>query len=239
MSNEIAVRNNNTGILSDGISFEHAQRVAKMFASSELVPNQYRNNVANCLVAMEIAHQCGISPMTVFQNLNVIHGKPSWSSTYVIASINASGKFKPIRFRITGEGDDKTCVAWTTDQGGEVLEGPPVSIRMAKAEGWFDKNGSKWKTMPELMMRYRAASFFGRLYAPEIMNGMQTEDEVRDIIAVESTVVDSKPADTKAAVEVLNAKIKAKKSEKPTETKGSEVQEGVAHDDGKENQEHF
>jgi hypothetical protein len=54
-------------------------------------------------------------------------------------------------------------------------------MKMAKAEGWVDKNGSKWKTMPELMIRYRAAAFFGRLYTPEIMMGMQTKEEILDI----------------------------------------------------------
>src|SRR5690606_28728464 len=52
---------------------------------------------------------------------------------------------------------------------------------MAHAEGWVSKNGSKWKTMPELMIRYRAAAFFGRLYAPEITMGMHTQEEVMDI----------------------------------------------------------
>lgn len=219
-SKEVAVVRQGGGILADANRFEHAQRVAKMFASSELVPNQYRNNVANCLVAMEVAATTGVSPMTVFQNLNVIHGKPSWSSQYVISAVNASGRFEPLRFKVEGTGDQKTCTAWTKDRTGEVLEGPPVSIGMAKAEGWFDKNGSKWKTMPDLMLRYRAAAFFGRLYAPDILNGMSTEDEVRDIITVESTVVETKdaaPTDQSAAAEILNDKLKKKKIEKTIE----------------------
>ena len=42
------------------------------------------------------------------------------------------------------------------------------------------KNGSKWQTMPELMLRYRAATFFGRLYAPDILMGMRSDVEVYD-----------------------------------------------------------
>jgi hypothetical protein len=56
-------------------------------------------------------------------------------------------------------------------------------MEMAKAEGWIDKTGSKWKTMPELMLKYRAAAFFGRLYAPEIMMGLYSADEIVDIAA--------------------------------------------------------
>ena len=52
---------------------------------------------------------------------------------------------------------------------------------MVKAEKWLQKNGSKWQTMPELMFHYRAASFFGRLYAPDILKGMHTIEENLDI----------------------------------------------------------
>lgn len=54
-------------------------------------------------------------------------------------------------------------------------------MEMAKAEGWVGKSGSKWKTMPELMIRYRAAAFWGRLYVPEIMMGMHTMEEIEDV----------------------------------------------------------
>jgi hypothetical protein len=53
---------------------------------------------------------------------------------------------------------------------------------MAIDEGWLTKNGSKWLTMPEIMLRYRCASLFGRLYAPELLMGLQTVEEVRDVI---------------------------------------------------------
>jgi hypothetical protein len=51
---------------------------------------------------------------------------------------------------------------------------------MAKADGWFQKDGSKWKTLPDLMLMYRSAMFFGRLYCPERILGMQAVDEVED-----------------------------------------------------------
>jgi len=54
-------------------------------------------------------------------------------------------------------------------------------MAMAEAEGWSTKPGSKWKTMPELMLRYRAAAFFARIYAPDITLGMQTSEESMDI----------------------------------------------------------
>lgn len=158
--------------------FELAQRKAKALASSDLVPKEYKGNVANCLLAMEVAERTKSSPLAVMQNLNIIHGKPAWSSSFIIAALNACGRFSPLRFKMTAD----SCTAIATDrETGEVLEGPPVTIQMAKDEGWYNKQGSKWKTMPELMLRYRAAAFFGRLYAPDILMGMYEQNEVVDM----------------------------------------------------------
>lgn len=114
----------------------------------------------------------------VMQNLHIIHGRPSWSSTFIIAALNACGRFTALRFETT---EDKCRAVATEKDTGAILEGPWVTIQMAKDEGWLTKAGSKWKTMPELMLKYRSAAFFGRLYAPEIMMGMHTEFEVQDV----------------------------------------------------------
>ena len=209
-----------TTAFSNAASFESAQRMALALVSSNIVPEQYRgkDNIGNAIVALEMAQRIGASPLAVMQNLNIIHGRPSWSSTFIIAALNSCGRFAPIRFEVTGDGDDRSCIAWTTDKTGERLEGPPASIAMAKAEGWYAKNGSKWKTMPELMLRYRAAAFFGRLYAPDVLNGMHATEEVEDIGAVrnvtartESPILDDAPTPAPAAeVEVLPPAKKAK-----------------------------
>lgn len=162
--------------------FEHAQRVAKMLASSSLIPETYRNNVQNTMIALEMANRIGASPIMVMQNLYIVQGKPSWSSSFIIASLNASKRFSPLRFEMDGKDDDYGCTAWAYDLAtGDKLEGPKVTHKMATSEGWISKSGSKWKTMPELMFRYRAAAFFGRLYAPDILMGMQTAEEVFDV----------------------------------------------------------
>ena len=162
--------------------FEHAQRVAKMLSTSSLIPKDFQGNIQNTMIALEMANRIGASPLMVMQNLYIVHGKPSWSSTFIIAALNACGRFSPVRFEVTGEGESLACYAWCYEnQTKEKLVGPTVTMKMAKAEGWVDKNGSKWKTMPELMIRYRAAAFFGRLYAPDIMMGMHTMEETIDI----------------------------------------------------------
>ena len=175
--------------LFDPTRFEHAQRVAKMFSESQLVPTAFQKNLPNCVIAMEIANRMGASHLAVMQSLNIIHGKPSWSSQFIIASINSSQRFTPLRFTYEGtKGTDGwSCFARAKSlQDGEECKGATVSIAMAKAEGWYGKSGSKWPAMGELMLMYRAATFFGRMFAPDMLMGMQSEEEVIDVNALAS-----------------------------------------------------
>jgi hypothetical protein len=172
-------------VFSSRSGFELAQRIARALSESSLVPNEYRSNIPNCLIAVEMAARLRASPVQVMQSLDVIHGRPAWRSQFIIAAVNSCGKFSPLRFQLDGEGMTRSCTASAIElKTGEVIEGPAVTMQMAKAEGWLDRQGSKWRTLPELMLRYRAAAFFGRLYAPEILLGMQTAEEAADVIDV-------------------------------------------------------
>lgn len=173
-----------TPAFNDKNSFEHVQRVAKMLCTSDLVPASYKNNIQNTMVALEMANRVNASPLQVMQNLDIIKGKPSWSSKFIIAAINTTKRFGTLKYDTKGEGDTLECTAWAIENAtGEKLEGVKITMAMAKAEGWLSKDGSKWKTMPELMIRYRAAAFWGRLYVPEIMMGMLTTEEIEDTVA--------------------------------------------------------
>lgn len=222
----------------DAEQFNTMQRVCKLFANSELVPEMYKvkyepipanadentiaairfNNqiaehkaIANCMIAIEIATRIGASPLMVMQNMTPIYGKPSWSSKFLIATVNTCGRFEPLQFRFTDKGmcgmvdytdyvwDGRSkkpvakqfdgrkimnieCVAYTTKKGSnDVLESSPVSLVLAIQEGWYTKNGSKWQTMTKQMLMYRAASFWTSAYAPELSMGMRTVEEQQDI----------------------------------------------------------
>ena len=195
-----------TGSVFSGIqAFEDAQRIAKALASSTLIPPQFQGQqgFANCLVALEIANRMRMSPFQVMQNLHIIHGRPSWSSQFIIGLINGCGRFSPLRYDVTGQGDTLACTCVATElASGNDLRGPTVTMAMAKKEGWATKSGSKWLTLPDLMIRYRAAAFWGRLYIPELLVGIQTQEEVVDIEPV--TV---KPELPKTSLEELNATI--------------------------------
>lgn len=195
------------------------------------------NALANAVVALNMAQRMGADPLMIMQNLYVIEGRPSWSSQFIVAAINSCGRFSPLRFALKELGQksveytetfwedgkrhsrpvvidiaDVECIAWALELGsGERLESPPVTIELAVKEGWYTKTGSKWQTMPQVMLRYRAASFFGKLYAPELLMGLRTVEEEQDVIEVspetgdvlsvttETLRADMKKADVQAA----------------------------------------
>ena len=164
--------------------FEAAQRVAKLLAASDYVPENYRGNVANCTIAIDVANRMGISPLMVMQTLYIVRGKPSWSGQACKALIDGSGKFENTEYVYVGtEGSDSWgCYLQGIDKKtGKTVKGTTVTIRMAQQEGWYNKSGSKWQTMPELMLAYRAAAFFLRVHCPSMMMGFQTAEEVIDV----------------------------------------------------------
>lgn len=166
----------------DERAFKLKQRQAMALAASSLVPKQYqgKDKVPDIMIAMDMAARLNTGAIEVMQSLYIVHGKPGWSAQFLIATFNACGRFSAIKYRFNE--DKSECVAHAKELAtGEVVEGPPVSLEMAKSEGWATKNGSKWKTLPELMLRYRAATFLIRSTAPEIGLGLMTKDELQDI----------------------------------------------------------
>ena len=171
------------GIFGTSDNFTMATQMAKALATSTIVPKEYQGNVANGLIAIEIAKRLDTSPLMVMQNLNVIQGRPSWSAQFLIAMVNGSGRYDmELQFDEKQDKDGKpySCQCWT-EKNGRKVTGITVDMNMAAAEGWLQKNGSKWKTMPQVMLRYRAASFFARMNCPELTLGYYTKDEAYEI----------------------------------------------------------
>ena len=169
-------------------SFEFAQRQAKSLCESNLVPISYQGQkgLPNCLVALEMSKRMNLSPLTVMQNLNIIHGRPTWSAQFISSQIMGCGRFENFDYLVKGEGEtlEVQCIAKRiADQ--KLIKGTAVSMKMARLEGWT-KN-PKYSSMPELMLRNRAATFFGRQYIPDLLLGVQTSEEVVDIQPLDVT----------------------------------------------------
>ena len=180
----------NKGAFGSSDTFMVGVKMARALASSTIVPDTYKDNEGNCLIAVDMASRLSISPIMVCQNLYIIKGKPSWSSQFIISAINSSGRYKTeLMYNMQGSGMDLSCYAYSTDHEGNEIKGPTITMQMAKQEGWLSKTGSKWQAMPEVMIRYRAASFFGRLHCPDLIMGIYSADEVREMENAEYEVI--------------------------------------------------
>lgn len=179
---QLAIREDSS-IFASPERFEIAGKMAVSLSKSTIVPKEYQNNPSNGLIAIELANRLGVSPLMVMQNLYVVYGRPSWSAQYMIAMINSSGKYDfELQFdeKTDKNGKPFSCQCWTERHGRKVT-GPVIDMDMARAEGWLNKTGSKWQTMPQMMLRYRAASFFGRMNCPELTMGIYTREEVVEL----------------------------------------------------------
>lgn len=167
----------------DVATFEATQRMAKLLLASDTIPQNYKGKLPDCVVAIDMANRMGVSPLVIMQNSQIVQGNFSWKGTACKAMIDGCGKYKESRYVEVGErGTD----SWgyyleAVDKRDRTVKGCVVDIAMAKAEGWYQKNGSKWKTMPELMLKYRAAAFFFRTECASLAMGFLTTEEQEDI----------------------------------------------------------
>lgn len=180
---ERSVDTSENALLFDRSKFEQAWSVAQMFSSSDLVPQHFRGKPANCFIACQLAYRFKMDPFMVMQNTYVVHGRPGFEGKFIIALVNASGLFTdPLEFAFSGtpESDDwAVTVRAVRARTGRVCE-MVFRWRTAVAEKWVSGN-AKWKSMPEQMMMYRGAAFFSRVYCPEVIMGMASQEELEDI----------------------------------------------------------
>ena len=184
------------GLMQEGVSlfldiqrFEFAQRVANMLSKSTMLPEQFRGNLGNCMIALDLANRMRVNPFMLMQTMYIVHNKPGIEAKLAIALFNDGTRRleSPLKYEKEGKDYPKSldsrCRAYAKDiKSGENLYGEWIDWDMVKGEGWLDKSGSKWKTMPGQMFVYRAAMFFIREYEPGVLLGLRTKDELDDMI---------------------------------------------------------
>lgn len=192
-------------IFTSSSAFDNAQRMANFLSQSDLVPTQFRGDktgMANCMIALELANRMQVSPFQVMQNMHIIEGKPTLSAKFLAGLLISHGyklNYEQVDlgekkieieqwFGPKGQREKKVVARTINDRGcrvvaiynGQTLSGEMATLEMAHKEGWFDKPGSKWRTMPGVMLNYRAVSFFANQHAPDLGMGLRTTDEIED-----------------------------------------------------------
>lgn len=199
--------------------FELEQRKAKAFVATDFFPTHLRKgnetaNIGTAIIVLDLAQRMNIGALEVAQSIYIIHGKPSFETKFLVARLNSSGLLKGrLQTIVSPDGNSAHCEAIDA-QTGQLLKGTTITMEMARREGWLSKNGSKWQTMPELMMKYRAQSFFINEFFPEVKYGLKTSDEVEDIVTFEPSE-QSKVSPKASLNELLSS------SEKPNSSVGA------------------
>ena len=215
--------NNYVSVFDDPSRFEHCMRMAEILSKSLFVPGgskvdpsaSFRGNPANCLIALDLAGRLNLAPTSLFPHLYVINGRPALSAQFVIALVNRSGKFSRIQWDEGADGEVSFEVYgkmrtvpnyWAEAKFTELASGTEyrstrVSVEIARRSGWLTKNESKWQTLPKEMCRWRSAAWLAKNYAPELVLGLDFEDELRDAEPVETAPI-SKVVSTARTIQV-------------------------------------
>lgn len=190
--------------LHDGAALDHRYRLAKAFSMSGMVPAHFQGKPEACLVAMLYAEQLGEHPMLLFQEISVINGRPNTSARFAISRANKSGLLQgPITWKSKGQDValEVTASATLRDTG-EVITAT-VTMKEAQADGWT--RNPKYKSIPEQMLRWRAATRLINLYIPEVLFGLAVREEAE----VQKVSVREEPAGGGTVVADLNRQIAA------------------------------
>lgn len=174
---------NTVTMWNDAKLYNQSLAMAQTLSKSEIIPQSYKGKPADCLIAIDIANRLGLSPAIVMQNSQCVRGNFTWKGSACKAMIDGCGRYQKTRYVYVGEEgkDSYGCYLEAIDNDGDIIKGVPVTIAMAKKEGWYNKDGSKWQSMCDLMLKYRAAAFFMRTECASIAMGFLTKEEVEDI----------------------------------------------------------
>jgi hypothetical protein len=155
-------------------SYGEAIEIAKMFAVSGMVPQQYANNTAAVLVAIQMGSELGLSPMSSLQSIAVINGRPAIYGDAMLALVMNHHEFVDIA-ETEGDGFAKCVVKRKNRTPTERV----FTIDDARKANLWNKQGT-WTQYPKRMLQLRARSFALRDAFPDALRGVISSEEARD-----------------------------------------------------------
>lgn len=178
---------NFSNILADKDQFELAKSLAGNLANSFVVPEHYKKNPFDIIIALYQSSRMSLEPLEFMANTYPLNGKISFYTKYAISLANIRGPFEGrIKFKTQGEGDELKVKAYAKLDGEEISA--VTSLKMAKAEGWT--RNTKYNSMPEHMLHFRSASMLINRYCPEVLGGIAMEQDDSPIVIKPDTQSD-------------------------------------------------
>ena len=153
---------------------ERSEYWAKKLAGSDLVPKDFKNNPANCFIAIQWGKDLGLAPLQATQNIAVINGRPALWGDAVPAFVISSKQCEYIN--MTFENNTAICKVKRIGQPEHIST---FSMQQAKTAGLLEKQGP-WKQYPDRMLQNRARAFALRDVFPDVLKGLYTAEELID-----------------------------------------------------------
>lgn len=149
---------------------------AQTLAQGSLVPQSYRGNPANILVAMGLGQSMGLSPAESLYRINVIQGKPTASAELVAAQVRKAGH----KLRIVKDETAQSVTATIVR-----CDDPDYPISETRDAAWAQRMGlagkDNYRKQPMTMLTWRAITAVAREACPEALYGVAyTPDEMED-----------------------------------------------------------
>lgn len=196
-------------------SVEEIWRVSKMVVEAGLAPSALvdkkagNDAISSVCVAIMSGAELGLPPMVALRSFTVINGKPALYGDGLINVCRRSGRAEYIRTGYDKSAGIGWCEAKRNDTGEEkrvefslddarhagLYEDKPIIKRKNFKTGeWYEKpNDAPWYRYPQRMAPWRAAGYCLRDLFADVLGGMPTEDEAREI-AGEPEMRDITPA---------------------------------------------
>ena len=151
---------------------------ARALASSSLLPDAYRKQPANVLIAIEYGQALGIRPIAALTGINVIKGRPTMSADLMASVVRQAGH----KLRVEQRGMSVRATLIRADDP-EFQFHAIWDADRAQAAGLWGQAGP-WSQYPEQMLRSRAITevcrqgasdcLYGAIYAPEELDGVES-----------------------------------------------------------------
>lgn len=155
---------------------KEAQYIAQ---ATQALPQAYRNNPGTVLLAQAWASARGVDILTAIQTVNFIQGRPVIDATMQRALAMRAG------YDVTIKADAKSATVTVLRDGVERGEATYTmdDAKLAKLDA-----KDNWKQNPKAMLVARATTQAMRWFAPDVMVGVFSEDELdhpEEVLAVE------------------------------------------------------
>jgi hypothetical protein len=164
---------------------------ARAVSSGSLLPDSYRSNPANVLIAVGLGAAMGLSPAESLYRISVISGKPTAAAELIASNVRKAGH--KLRVKVTENPPSATCTIIRADD-------PDEPFTVTRDMEWAQKMGlaqkDNYKKQAATMLQWRAISACARQACPEALFGVQhTPDEVDEVPQrARVTVADIAPA---------------------------------------------